>query len=75
MLIEAPGAVGPFAWFIKVSKLLFASGQLLIDPATKEFNFDGAITQAEQCRRNLAAIGVSAGSTTAAGGAQAARPS
>ncbi len=62
---DAPGAVGPFSQAIKVGNLLFVSGQLPIDPATGEFNSDDAITQADQCLRNLAAIAAAAGTSLA----------
>ncbi|MBC1732115.1 RidA family protein [Listeria seeligeri] len=58
---NAPKALGPYSQAIKVNGLIFTSGQLGINPATGELA-EGAVNQAEQAFRNLAAVLEEAGS-------------
>src|SRR5690606_19131264 len=58
---KAPAAIGPYSQAIAVNGLLFVSGQLPIDPATREFPSDDPVDQARQCIRNYEAIAREAG--------------
>ncbi|MBC1425086.1 RidA family protein [Listeria seeligeri] len=58
---NAPKALGPYSQAVKVNGLIFTSGQLGINPATGELA-EGAVNQAEQAFRNLAAVLEEAGS-------------
>jgi 2-iminobutanoate/2-iminopropanoate deaminase len=58
----APAAVGPYSQAIRAGDLVFASGQIGVDPATGEFAGDDVAAQAEQVLANLAAILAAAGS-------------
>ena len=59
---KAPAAIGPYSQAIRVGDMLFASGQLGIDPATGEFP-EGVTAQTEQVFRNIHAILAEAGFT------------
>ncbi len=52
---KAAAAVGPYAQAIRVGDLVFASGQLPIDPATGAFP-EGIAAQTRQVLANLAAV-------------------
>ncbi|MCP4147238.1 MAG: RidA family protein [bacterium] len=52
---NAPGAVGPYSQGIKSGNLVFVSGQLGMDPATKVIP-EGVEAQARQVFKNLEAI-------------------
>lgn len=58
---NAPKALGPYSQAVKVNGLIFTSGHLGINPATGELA-EGAVNQAEQAFRNLAAVLEEAGS-------------
>ncbi|PTW60551.1 2-iminobutanoate/2-iminopropanoate deaminase [Breoghania corrubedonensis] len=62
---NAPGAVGPYSQAIRTGNLLFVSGQLPIDPATGAFAPGGAVEQARQSLKNIAAIAQAAGTDMA----------
>ena len=57
---KAPAAIGPYSQAIEIGGMLFASGQIPVDPATGEVP-EGITAQAEQscknvlqkCRRNF----------------------
>ena len=53
---QAPAAIGPYSQAIQVGNMLFASGQLGIDPATGKFVEGGVKEQAIQVFRNIHAI-------------------
>ncbi|MDI1241632.1 MAG: RidA family protein [bacterium] len=53
---KAPGAIGPYSQAVKVSGMLFCSGQIPIDPATGEFVPGGVADQTEQVFKNLVAV-------------------
>ena len=58
---NAPAAIGPYSQAIQVGNMLFASGQLGIDPATGNF-VEGAVKeQTAQAFKNVKAILTAAG--------------
>ena len=58
----APQAIGPYSQAICANDLVFASGQIPIDPATGQFVSGGIAEQTEQVLRNLAAVLEASGS-------------
>ena len=58
----APAAIGPYSQAIVSDGLVFASGQIPVDPATGAPAGDTIDTQAEQSCKNVAAILAAAGS-------------
>lgn len=58
----APAAAGPYSQAIRAGELVFAAGQLGIDPATGALVGDDVGSQAERALANLAAILEAAGS-------------
>lgn len=58
---HAPHAIGPYSQAIKANGLVFASGQIPIDPATGQFVAGGIAEQTEQVLKNLAAVLEAAG--------------
>ena len=58
----APAAIGPYSQAIVTNGLVFASGQIPVDPATGAPAGDTIDTQAEQSCKNVAAIIAAAGS-------------
>ena len=58
---RAPRAIGPYSQAVRVGNLIFASGQIPIDPATGEFVAGGIAEQTEQVMRNLRAVFEAAG--------------
>lgn len=61
---NAPGAIGPYNQAIKTDTMVFASGQIPINPATGEIP-EGIEAQAEQVFKNVSAILEAAGSSMA----------
>ena len=59
---DAPAAIGPYSQAVKTDGLVFASGQIPIDPATGQFVAGGIKEQTEQVLKNLAAVLEAAGS-------------
>jgi len=59
---RAPAAIGPYSQAVRSGNLVFASGQIPIDPKTSEFVAGGVAEQTEQVIRNLAAVLEAAGS-------------
>lgn len=59
---NAPQAIGPYSQAVKTSGLVFASGQIPIDPATGQFVAGGIEEQTEQVLKNLSAVLEAAGS-------------
>ena len=57
---QAPAAIGPYSQAIRSGSLLFASGQLGLDPATGNL-VDGIEAQARQALTNLQAVLAAAG--------------
>lgn len=60
---KAPAAIGPYSQAIQVGNLVFASGQIPIDPATGSFVEGGVKEQARQSLTNVKAILDEAGLT------------
>src|SRR5215208_7053675 len=59
---KAAAAIGPYSQAIKAGGLVFASGQIPIDPETGEFVAGGIAEQTERVLKNLAAVLEAAGS-------------
>jgi 2-iminobutanoate/2-iminopropanoate deaminase len=53
---DAPHAIGPYSQAVKANGLLFASGQIPLDPATGELVTGDFSTQARRVFDNLAAV-------------------
>ena len=58
---KAPAAIGPYSQGIIIGNILFASGQIPINPATGEIEGTDIVTQAEQVMKNIGAILTEAG--------------
>ena len=58
---EAPAAFGPFSQGVMTDNLVFATGQLPLDPATGEVVSDDVQDQTRQVMNNLKAILAAAG--------------
>lgn len=58
---QAPAAIGPYSQAVQVGTMLFASGQLGIDPATGNFVEGGVKEQTIQAFKNVHAILAEAG--------------
>ena len=58
---KAPRAIGPYSQAVRSGNLVFASGQIPIDPATGEFVAGGIAEQTEQVLRNLTQVFGAAG--------------
>ncbi len=61
--VHAPQAIGPYSQAIKANGMVFASGQIAIDPLTGQFVAEGVKEQTEQVLKNLAAVLEAAGSS------------
>ena len=59
---NAPAAIGPYSQAIEVNGFIFASGQIPIDPATREFVKGGIKEQTRQSLLNAKSILIAAGS-------------
>ena len=53
---SAPAAIGPYSQGIIVNGMLFASGQIPINPATGEIEGGDITAQAEQVMKNVGAL-------------------
>jgi 2-iminobutanoate/2-iminopropanoate deaminase len=60
---RAPKPIGPYVQAIVAGKLVWASGQTPIDPATGELVLGGVADQTRQVLKNLAAVMASAGTS------------
>ena len=60
---NAPAAIGPYSQAVQVGNMLFASGQLGLDPATGQFPEGAVKEQTEQAFKNVKAILAEAGLT------------
>lgn len=52
----APQAIGPYSQAVKSGGLLFASGQVALDPATGSIVSGGIVEQTERVMKNIAAV-------------------
>ena len=59
---EAPRAIGPYSQAVVAGGLVFASGQIPLDPLTGEFVAGGIRGQTERVMQNLSAVLQAAGS-------------
>ncbi len=59
---QAPQAIGPYSQAVEANGLIFASGQIPIDPMTGQFVQGGIAEQTERVLKNLAAVLEAAGS-------------
>jgi 2-iminobutanoate/2-iminopropanoate deaminase len=62
---EAPAAVGPYSQAITVGNLLFAAGQIPLDPSTGELVGADVTTQTERVCQNIGAVLKAGGMTFA----------
>ncbi|HEY8446532.1 MAG TPA: RidA family protein [Thermomicrobiales bacterium] len=62
---SAPLAIGPYSQAIKANGFVFTSGQIPIDPETKQLVPGGIAEQTERVMLNLAAVLDAAGSSMA----------
>ena len=53
---KAPAAIGPYSQAIEVNGLLFASGQVPINPEVGDVVAEGIVDQTEQVMKNIGAI-------------------
>lgn len=60
---QAPAAIGPYSQAIKAGGLVFASGQIPLDPATGEVIAGDIKAQTNQAIKNLGAVLEAAGSS------------
>jgi len=60
---QAPQAIGPYSQAIRAQGLIFTSGQVAIDPATKQVIAGDIGAQTDRVLKNLAAILQASGST------------
>lgn len=58
---KAPAAIGPYSQGIIAGDMLFASGQIPIDPATGEIHGNNITEQTEQVMKNIGALLEAAG--------------
>ena len=59
----APAAIGPYSQGVRVGNLVFAAGQIAIDPATQQVVSGGIAEQTARVLENLKAILEAAGSS------------
>ncbi|MGH8742806.1 MAG: RidA family protein [Burkholderiales bacterium] len=59
---HAPQAIGPYSQAVKTNGMVFASGQIPIDPQTGQLVSGGIAEQTEQVLKNLDAVLAAAGS-------------
>ena len=60
---NAPAAIGPYSQAVQAGNMLFASGQLGLDPATGQFPEGGVKEQTAQAVKSVKAILTEAGLT------------
>jgi 2-iminobutanoate/2-iminopropanoate deaminase len=60
---QAPAAIGPYSQAVSFGELVFASGQIALDPATGDLTGADAAGQTEQAMRNLTAVLAEGGSS------------
>ncbi len=62
---QAPQAIGPYSQAIRAGQLVFASGQLGLDPATGQFAAPDVAGQTRRALQNLQAVLAAAGTSLA----------
>ncbi len=62
---QAPAAIGPYSQAIEANGMVFASGQIPIDPTTGEFVEGGITEQTRQCLTNASRVMEAAGTDLA----------
>ena len=62
---DAPAAIGPYSQAIACGGLVFCSGQVALDPATKELVQGGIEAETRQVLKNLANVLAASGSSLA----------
>jgi reactive intermediate/imine deaminase len=62
---DAPAAIGPYSQAVKTGLVVFLSGQIGLDPATKELVGEDFEAQVRQAFKNLAAVAKAAGGSLA----------
>ncbi len=60
---NAPAAIGPYSQAVKTENLVFLSGQLGVDPATKKLAGETIETQTTQVFKNISAVLAAAGTS------------
>jgi 2-iminobutanoate/2-iminopropanoate deaminase len=58
---QAPAPIGPYNQAVKVGNMLYASGQIAIDPATDQLVLDSIENETRQVMQNIKAILTEAG--------------
>lgn len=58
---KAPAAIGPYSQAVKVGDTVYLSGQIALDPQTKELVAGDVVAQATQVFKNLQAVAEAAG--------------
>lgn len=58
---KAPAAIGPYSQAVKVGDTVYLSGQIALDPRTKELVTGDVVAQATQVFKNLLAVSEAAG--------------
>jgi 2-iminobutanoate/2-iminopropanoate deaminase len=58
---NAPAAIGPYTQAVRIGSLLFASGQVALDPATGQLVPGGVVEQTTQVFANIGAVLAEAG--------------
>ena len=58
---DAPAAIGPYSQAVRVGDLLFASGQVGLDPATGQIVDGGIVEQTKRVFENIKAVLAAAG--------------
>ncbi len=58
---EAPAAIGPYSQAVRVGDMLFASGQVGLDPATGQMVLGGIVEQTTRALENVKSVLAAAG--------------
>lgn len=58
---KAPAAIGPYSQAVKVGDTVYLSGQIALDPQTKDMVAGDVVAQATQVFKNLQAVAAAAG--------------
>lgn len=58
---KAPAAIGPYSQAVKIGDTVYLSGQIALDPTTKELIAGDVVAQATQVFKNLQAVAEAAG--------------